>query len=90
MSGADWNVSPGAARSKHAGEFLEGPTRWLPIWLKRSLAAVAIVGILIFWAGFSLFVWRVPKAEVALGRNADGIVVVTGGALRIADAVELL
>jgi uncharacterized SAM-binding protein YcdF (DUF218 family) len=90
MFGADWNVTPDAARSRPTSEFLEGPTRWLPIWLKRSLAAVAIVGILIFWAGFSLFVWRVPKAEVTLGRNADGIVVVTGGALRIADAVELL
>jgi uncharacterized SAM-binding protein YcdF (DUF218 family) len=83
-------VTPDAAHSKQVSEFLEGPTRWLPIWLKRSLAAVAIVGILIFWAGFSLFIWRVPKAEVTLGRNADGIVVVTGGALRIADAVELL
>jgi uncharacterized SAM-binding protein YcdF (DUF218 family) len=83
-------VTPEAAHSKQVSEFLEGPTRWLPIWLKRSLAAVAIVFILIFWAGFSLFVWRVPKAEVTLGRNADGIVVVTGGALRIADAVELL
>jgi uncharacterized SAM-binding protein YcdF (DUF218 family) len=83
-------VTPDAAHSKQVSEFLEGPTRWLPIWLKRSLAAVAIVGILIFWAGFSLFIWRVPKAEVTLGRNADGIVVVTGGALRIADAIELL
>ena len=90
MSGADWNVTPGAAGTKHAGALLEGPTRLLPIWLKRSLAAVAIIGILIFWAGFSFFVWRVPKAEVTLGRNADGIVVVTGGALRIADAIELL
>ena len=56
MSGADWNVTPGAAGTKHAGALLEGPTRLLPIWLKRSLAAVAIIGILIFWAGFSFIV----------------------------------
>jgi uncharacterized SAM-binding protein YcdF (DUF218 family) len=90
MSGADWNVTPGAAQTKHASELLAGPTRWLPIRLKRSLAVIALIGILIFWAGFSFFVWRVPKAEVTLGRNADGIVVVTGGALRITDAIELL
>jgi uncharacterized SAM-binding protein YcdF (DUF218 family) len=89
MPSADWNVTRGG-RGKEAAELLGRPTRWLPIWLKRSVAVVALVAILIFWVGFSLFVWRVPKAEVTLGRNADGIVVVTGGALRITDAIELL
>ena len=32
----------------------------------------------------------VPTEEVALQRDADGIVVLTGGASRMADAVELL
>jgi uncharacterized SAM-binding protein YcdF (DUF218 family) len=32
----------------------------------------------------------VPADEVALDRNADGIVALTGGASRIADAIELL
>jgi uncharacterized SAM-binding protein YcdF (DUF218 family) len=45
---------------------------------------------LVLAAGFACFVWRVPAQEVALGRNADGIVVLTGGASRIADAIELL
>ena len=31
-----------------------------------------------------------PAEEVALDRNADGIVVLTGGASRISDAIELL
>ena len=31
-----------------------------------------------------------PTTEVALRRNADGIVVLTGGAFRISDALELL
>jgi uncharacterized SAM-binding protein YcdF (DUF218 family) len=43
-----------------------------------------------FAAGFVWFVWRVPTSEVVLERNADGIVVLTGGASRIADAIDLL
>ena len=45
---------------------------------------------LLLGLGFLWFVWRVPAEEVALDRNADGIVVLTGGASRIADAIELL
>jgi uncharacterized SAM-binding protein YcdF (DUF218 family) len=41
-------------------------------------------------AGFLWFVWRMPPNEIALNRNADGIVVLTGGTSRIADAIELL
>jgi len=40
--------------------------------------------------GFAWFVWHVPAEEIALDRNADGIVVLTGGASRIEDAIELL
>ena len=40
--------------------------------------------------GFFWFVHHVPAEEVALDRNADGIVVLTGGASRINDAIELL
>ena len=31
-----------------------------------------------------------PSEEVALDRNADGIVVLTGGTSRVSDALELL
>lgn len=41
-------------------------------------------------AGFVWFASRIPQSEIALDRNADGIVVLTGGASRVADAVELL
>ena len=41
-------------------------------------------------AGFVAFASVVPTEEVELRRNADGIVVLTGGALRIRDAIELL
>ena len=40
--------------------------------------------------GFLWFLWRVPGAEVALNRTADGIVALTGGPSRIAEAIELL
>jgi uncharacterized SAM-binding protein YcdF (DUF218 family) len=46
--------------------------------------------LLLLVAGFFVFVLRVPTDEVTLERNADGIVVLTGGASRIADAIELL
>jgi uncharacterized SAM-binding protein YcdF (DUF218 family) len=41
-------------------------------------------------AGFWWFVWSVPTHEVELGGSADGIVVLTGGSSRVADAIELL
>jgi uncharacterized SAM-binding protein YcdF (DUF218 family) len=62
-------------------------------WTRRlALAATAVcaaVGALTI-IGFWWFVWSVPTDEVALDRNADGIVVLTGGSSRIADAIELL
>jgi len=48
------------------------------------LAAIALV------AGFGVFLWLLPSEEVVLDRNADGIVVLTGGASRVTDALELL
>ncbi len=49
--------------------------------------AIAGCGLLV---GFLWFASRVATDEPALDRNADGIVVLTGGASRIVDAVELL
>ena len=66
------------------------PRRLLPTWAKRLAAALALIGMAVFALGFLWFVSRVPKTEIVLARGADGIVVVTGGASRIADAVELL
>jgi uncharacterized SAM-binding protein YcdF (DUF218 family) len=58
--------------------------------IARSVLAVAFVLIVAFGAGFAWFVWKLPATEVSLDRNADGIVVMTGGASRISDAIELL
>jgi len=63
-------------------------------WLLRGISRITIaigIGIpLALTLGFLVFVSRLPASEVALARNADGIVVLTGGASRISDAIELL
>jgi uncharacterized SAM-binding protein YcdF (DUF218 family) len=57
-------------------------------WRLIVLATFAAVGA--FVVGFLWFVGSVPTEEVSIDRPADGIVVLTGGASRIADAMELL
>jgi len=52
--------------------------------------AAGAVGAVLLGAGFCWFVLKVPAEEVTLDRKADGIVVLTGAAARIPDAIELL
>jgi uncharacterized SAM-binding protein YcdF (DUF218 family) len=62
-------------------------------WGRRMLfaaGATLLAGVIGLAGGFLWFVWRVPTDEVVLRDKADGIVVLTGGASRIADAIELL
>ena len=60
----------------------------------RRLAKLALRGgvlcALLLALGFMIFVWLLPHREVALDRDADGIVVLTGGSSRVTDALELL
>jgi uncharacterized SAM-binding protein YcdF (DUF218 family) len=56
----------------------------------RSTFALCAAAALLLIGGFLWFITRVPADEVALHQNADGIVALTGGASRIADAIELL
>jgi uncharacterized SAM-binding protein YcdF (DUF218 family) len=56
----------------------------------KSVLLVCAVPALALVIGFAVFAWRVPAEEVALTRNCDGIVALTGGASRISDAIELL
>jgi uncharacterized SAM-binding protein YcdF (DUF218 family) len=58
--------------------------------LARGVLLAVVVLLALFGGGFVWFIWNVPATEVALERNADGIVVMTGGAARISDAIELL
>jgi uncharacterized SAM-binding protein YcdF (DUF218 family) len=65
--------------------------------ISRIASIVGFATILLFGvatallvAGFFWFVTHVPEQEETLTRNADGIVVLTGAASRIPDAIELL
>jgi uncharacterized SAM-binding protein YcdF (DUF218 family) len=56
----------------------------------RAISLVVLAAVLALGGGFIWFILHVPDTEVTLERNADGIVVLTGGASRISDAIELL
>ena len=69
---------------------------------RRSPLLMRLLGMIVFGAlaigflpmlfgvGFVLFIWQLPTREVMITRNADGIVVLTGGPSRIADGIDLL
>ena len=62
------------------------PRGWLRATIVASLA-IAFVGAAI---GFVAFLSQLRGAEMKPDRNADGIVVLTGGSSRVSDAMELL
>ena len=64
--------------------------RWLRRRLGRSALALGALAVLLLAAGFGWFLWSLPADEIVLQHDADGIVVLTGGASRISDAIELL
>jgi uncharacterized SAM-binding protein YcdF (DUF218 family) len=47
-------------------------------------AAILLVG------GFGYFIWHLPDQQIELDRDADGIVVLTGGDSRVSDGLALL
>jgi uncharacterized SAM-binding protein YcdF (DUF218 family) len=52
--------------------------------------AAGAAGAVLLGAGFCWFVLNIPAEDAAFDRKADGIVVLTGAASRIPDAIELL
>ncbi len=56
----------------------------------RGLVACCAIFVLIVAGGFLWFLDHVSPNEIALSEKADGIVVLTGGASRIEDAIQLL
>ena len=61
--------------------------------LERALTALVSIVLavaVLLGVGFLWFVVRMPVDEVTLERGADGIVVLTGGASRVVDGLELL
>ena len=88
MPTVEFNTGNGAA----------GMPRWsersAPSPLLRRLGWSTFVlcasAALLIGLGFVWFIRHVPAEEVSLDRDSDGIVALTGGASRIADAIELL
>jgi uncharacterized SAM-binding protein YcdF (DUF218 family) len=58
--------------------------------LRHGLMLSILVGVIALVLGFVWFLHRLPIDESPPERTAEGIVVLTGGASRISDAVELL
>lgn len=59
-------------------------------WIGFLTMTVCLAGALVLSGGFLWFVSSIATEEVTLDRGADGIVVLTGAAARIPDAIELL
>jgi uncharacterized SAM-binding protein YcdF (DUF218 family) len=56
-------------------------------WVAARLGGLVAVVLIL---GFGIFVWVLPREQIVLDRDADGIVVLTGGTSRVVDALELL
>lgn len=59
-------------------------------WIGFLTMTIGVVGALLLAGGFFWFAWQIPSEDVSGDRKADGIVVLTGAASRIPDAIELL
>jgi uncharacterized SAM-binding protein YcdF (DUF218 family) len=81
---------PMVAAKTDAGGAADQAGRPLRSRIGRSVIVLGVILATALAAGFGWFVGRLPAGEIALDRNADGIVVLTGGASRISDAIELL
>ena len=58
--------------------------------LRSALLRLLAFGAAVLIVGFGVFVWYLPSRQIVLDRDADGIVVLTGGTSRVNDALELL
>jgi uncharacterized SAM-binding protein YcdF (DUF218 family) len=70
------------ATSRAGGRLLRGIG-----YTTLAISASVLLGLAL---GFLWFTLRLPADEIVLTRNADGIVVLAGGASRISDGIELL
>lgn len=59
-------------------------------WVLATIVAVLAIAFVGAGVGFIAFLSQLRGAEIRPARNADGIVVLTGGSSRVSDAMELL
>src|SRR5262249_49660163 len=59
-------------------------------FLRYGILISVVIGLFGLALGFVWFVARMPTEDAPLDRNAEGIVVLTGGAARLLDGIELL
>jgi uncharacterized SAM-binding protein YcdF (DUF218 family) len=59
-------------------------------WLLATIVAALAIAFVGAGVGFIAFLSQLRGAEIRPARNADGIVVLTGGSSRVSDAMELL
>jgi uncharacterized SAM-binding protein YcdF (DUF218 family) len=67
-----------------AGEGRATRRGWRVLFFGALTAAAAVT------VGFACYVASLPSHEIAITRNADGIVVLTGGSSRVSDGMDLL
>jgi uncharacterized SAM-binding protein YcdF (DUF218 family) len=82
--------NPGDRVREFAADALPRTWRGLLSRIGWTTSALVAASGLVLALGFGWFLWRLPVEEVPLARSADGIVVLTGGASRLSDAIELL
>jgi len=80
----------GEKRTERAGRTNPGRGHRVILALCNAITVLAAIALIALFAGFLLFAARVPSEEVAFTAKAEGIVVFTGGASRVADAIDLL
>ena len=73
--------------SKHKSD---APRRRPRGWLRATVIGVLALGFVGAGLGFIAFLAQLRGSEERPARNADGIVVLTGGSSRVVDAMELL
>jgi uncharacterized SAM-binding protein YcdF (DUF218 family) len=81
MPHADTPAADSNASRRHAGVLVR---------MLRLVSRIAIISVLVVVAGFFWFLHVITPNEEPLDGKADGIVVLTGGASRVDDAIELL
>jgi uncharacterized SAM-binding protein YcdF (DUF218 family) len=90
MPDGEAKPADGASGAKRAAPVRTGALARAVAIMHHGILLGFVGAVLALGLGFLWFLHRVPTEETPADRSAEGIVVLTGGALRINDVVELL